>query len=374
MVNQIVSVDHVINFQYKVNMNPLSERLAVQQIPERLATILGLKAEKVQAQAQARSGARRALADLVVAAGAHRFAVECKSRANAADILAAIQQLRGCASAIGKKVIPLLVVPYMGEVGRRLCAEARVNWLDLSGNAHVEAPGLRVHIEGKPNQFTRPGRPSSVFAPKSARIARWLLIHPEERFSQQQLADATGLDKGLTSRVVRKLEEHRLVVRDEKGAVKVADFGAMLAAWRAAYDFSKHHIVRGHIPARSSDEIVRKLSEQFERAELAYGVTGLAGAWLLVQFAGFRLVVVYVEQMPSAVLQQALGFREESSGENVWLVLPNDIGVFHGAAELGGIRCVHPVQVYLDLKNHPERSAEAAEQIRRQFLSKGNHA
>ncbi len=369
-----MAVDHVVNSRYKVNMKSLSDRLAVQEIAQRLAAILGLKGEEVWARAPARSAGERAFADLVVTAAEDTFVVEYKSRANAADILAAIQQLRGCASAMGKKVIPLLVVPYMGEVGRRLCAEAGVSWLDLSGNAHVEAPGLRVHIEGKPNQFTRPGRPSSPFAPKSARIARWLLMHPEERFSQKQLADATGLDKGLTSRVVRKLEEQRLVVRDKKGAVKLADFGAMLEAWRAAYDFSKHQIMRGHIPARSSDEIVQKLSQEFARAKLACAVTGLAAAWLLVQFAGFRLVVVYVEQMPSAALLQAVGLREESSGENVWLVLPNDIGVFHGAAELGGIRCVHPVQVYLDLKNHPERSAEAAEQIRRKFFSKGNHA
>jgi hypothetical protein len=69
-----------------------------------------------------------------------------------------------------------------------------------------------------------------------------------------------------------------------------------------------------------------------------------------------------------------MGFHEEQKGENVWLVVPNDEGVFDGAAERDGIRCVHPVQVYMDLKNHPERSAEAAEQLRARFLRKDGHA
>jgi hypothetical protein len=86
------------------------------------------------------------------------------------------------------------------------------------------------------------------------------------------------------------------------------------------------------------------------------------------------MVVFYVAHLPSAEAQQAMGFREESRGENVWLVVPNDEGVFHGAVEREGIRCAHPVQVYLDLKDHPERSAEAAEQLRHKFSNKANHA
>ena len=48
--------------------------------------------------------------------------------------------------------------------------------------------------------------------------------------------------------------------------------------------------------------------------------------------------------------------------------MPNDEGVFQGAVEREGIPCVHPVQVYLDLKDHPERSAEAAEALRKKLL------
>ena len=67
--------------------------------------------------------------------------------------------------------IPLVAVPHMGEVGRRLCDEAGVAWLDLSGNAHIIAEGLRVVISGRPNRFQTEWKP--FFASKPGKCWRW---------------------------------------------------------------------------------------------------------------------------------------------------------------------------------------------------------
>ena len=117
-----------------------------------------------------------------------------------------------------------------------------------------------------------------------------------------------------------------------------------------------------------------KLSDVLKHGCEDYAVTGLAGAWLLNQFAGFRLVTFFVMDLPPDELLDEMGFRGERRGENVWLVVPNDEGVFHGATDREGIRCVHPVQVYLDLKGHPERSTEAAAELRKKWLSGERHA
>jgi hypothetical protein len=278
------------------------------------------------------------------------------------------------AARVRKDAIPVLVVPYMGEIGRRICGEAGVCWLDLSGNAHLVAPGLRAHVEGKPNKFKRPGRPRSVFAPKSSRIARWLLIHRQRSFTQRELAEATGMDEGFTSRIVRRLEEQEFVTRGERGAVRIRNYDAMLNAWREAYDFSRHTILRGHVAARSGEEILRRLPEQFRRWSLRHAATGLGAAWLWTHFAGFRLVVFYVAESLEEDLRREVGFHEEERGENVWLIVPNDMGVFHGSSRRGGVECVHPVQAYLDLKGHPERSEEAADHLRKELLAGNTNA
>ena len=344
------------------------------EVPKRLAELLAvpLHAVKVHLFPAADRGSV-AEVDLLVEAGGFRFVVEWKASGEAAVVAMAARIAKTFAQGFKRKSIPLVAVPFMGEVGRRLCEEAGVGWLDLSGNAHLVAPGLRVSVEGKPNQFIRSGRPRSVFAPKSARIARWLLVEPDRAFSQRELAKVSGLDEGFTSRIVRQLEEQQLVSRNSGGAVKVAKFDALLDAWREVYDFSKHHIVRGHVAARSSDEVLRRVSAQLKRGKMEHAATGLAGAWLCSGFAGFRLVAVYVANLPSQKACEAMGFHETETGENIWLVQPNDAGVFHGSSEREGIACAHPIQIYLDLKHHPERSAEAAEELRKKLL-KPSHA
>ena len=102
---------------------------------------------------------------------------------------------------------------------------------------------------------------------------------------------------------------------------------------------------------------------------MEHAATGLSAAWQLTRFAGFRTATFFVQAEPSARLKSELGFREETRGANLWLVVPNDAGVFQGADERDGVRCVHPVQVYLDLKEHPERAIDAAKRIRAEFLN-----
>jgi hypothetical protein len=256
----------------------------------------------------------------------------------------------------------------MGEVGRNLCNENDVSWVDLSGNADISAPNLRILIEGRPNQFKSPGRPANLFAPKSARVARWLLINSDKAISQRELALKTNMDEGYTSRIISRLEEERLVGRKKDGTVQVLDPDLLLDSWREVYDFNKHQILKGHIAERSSSEVLKKLSDLLEKDKMSHAATGLCAAWLFNEYATFRIVTFYIKSPPSSDLLKKLGFREESSGSNVWLVVPKDEGVFHGTNKVEGIRCVHPVQVYLDLFSHPERAKEAAENIRHEIL------
>ncbi len=342
-----------------------AEQKVMQQIAERLAQLVNVDQDEVRLV----SDHRAPDADSVVQAGPFTFLVEWKGSGTAGPVAAAIERVRGYAKYIDEDVVPLVAVPFMGEAGRERCAEAKVAWMDLSGNARIFAPGLRILVEGKPNKYKRRGRPSTVFAPKSSRIARWLLMHPSQPLTQREIARATDTDEGYTSKVVGKLEDDGLIVRDDNGAIKARDPDLLLDAWREAYDFSKHHLIRGHVAARTGDALLRQLADALEKASVSYAATGLAAAWLLDRFAGFRTLTLYLTQEPSPELLAGLSFREDARGANVWLVVPNDEGVFHGVTIQGGVCCVHPVQAYLDLHAHPERAEEAAQKLRAEHLS-----
>ena len=295
------------------------------------------------------------------------FAGLLRSRGDTASVSTALQVFQNVD--LPQHTHFLLVVPYMGDVGARLCHEAGASWIDLSGNAHIETDSLFVHVEGKSNEFKRPGRPSNAFAPKSSRISRFLLQHPDEYFTQRELAEATDLGDGYTSKIVRRLEEMELIARKGSRKIGVADPALLLDAWWETYDFSKHQIIRGTVAARHSRELLERLIEPLRDLEGNIAATGLAAAWMMTRFASFRITTFYLEHSPPEDWKRSIGLREDPKGANLWLVVPSDYGVFHGSTQIEGVPCVHPVQAYLDLKGHPERSEEAANSIRHELLT-----
>lgn len=195
-------------------------------------------------------------------------------------------------------------------------------------------------------------------------------MNPGETILQRSLASFVGLDEGHVSRVVGKLIEMGLVQRGAQG-IKVTDADRLLDVWRDDYRFQRHTILRGHITASPGRRVDRAVAETMSEIDRQYAITGLSAAWRLTRWAGYRLTTIYLDAFPTPALLDRIGFREESRGANTWLVLPNDTGVFDGSSTVDGVQCVHPVQVYLDLKDHPERSSEAAEELRSRLLSRG---
>ncbi|MEN9797374.1 MAG: hypothetical protein RL653_1070 [Pseudomonadota bacterium] len=336
----------------------------VRDVPRILAGLVDVPASDVEVD---HGGAPDA--DLVVRACGHLFVIGVLAATSPGAVVTHADRVVAAARKLRRKVTPLLVAPYMTEAGRRAAERAQVAWFDLSGNAHIVAPGLRILVEGRPNRFPRVGRPASVFAPKSARLVRWMLMHPEQATSQRELSRATGMDEGMVSRLAARLEAESYVAREASGGLRVKDPALLLDAWQAEYRFERHTIIQGSVAARSGDALTHFVGDSLESAHVEHAATGLSAAWQLSRFAAFRIVTFFVGEPLSDDLRVRLGFREDPRGANLWLVVPNDAGVFQGAADHGGVRCVHPVQAYVDLKSHPERAAEAAERLRGGLLA-----
>jgi hypothetical protein len=337
----------------------ITEADILEQLPGLLADLAKLPVKKVK---------RGRATDLLLRLGPHLVAVEAKATSRAGAVAHAAQQVRAAAEGAKVRAIPLVAVPFMGDIGRRTCEEHKVSFVDLSGNADINGPGLRIRVDGKPNLFVQRGRPSSVFAPKSSRLARILLQDAGRWWRQAELAKAAQLGAGYVSRICNRLQEDRFIERDPVGNVRPRDPNFLLEAWQAQYDFPRHDIRQGHVAARSGEELTRQVVEACKELGFSYALTGLAAAWLLAPFAGYRAVTVYLHKLATEKLLQRLKWHDEKRGANLWLVRPNDEGVFHGAAPARGMICVSPVQVYLDLHGMPERAEEAAEQLRKERL------
>ena len=354
------------SFDIYSSMKQTIENIAYIELPGILAGFLEGTEEEVSMTSLTGKNKKP---DFVAKACGYEFLIECKRDAGRAALNMARQQILEFATDYSGKAIPLITVPFMGDSGKNYCESYKLSWVDLSGNAHIKAPGLLIHVEGKPNLYKKTGRPENVFSPKSARIVRQLLIAPEKSYKQRELSQTADLGEGYTSKIVRKLNKLGFIKRDNNGYIKPKDPRQFLDAWFEVYDFSKHQIIKGHIATRSGEDTLKKISAVLRDNQKDFAVTGLAAAWLINQFAKFRLTTFYLSEPPGKDLLESLGFRSDDRGANTWLVVPNDNGVFQGSSNQNGINCVHPVQVYLDLKEQPERSKEASEILMKERLN-----
>lgn len=261
---------------------------------------------------------------------------------------------------------PLVVVPFMGGPGRAWCRDRGLSWIDLSGNAHVE-DGVHLHIEGRPNRFPKRGRPGTVFATSGSRLVRALLMEPNRNWQQVELVERAELSPGYVSKVMRRLQSAAHVVKQGR-LWSLRDPARLLEAWGTQYDFGKHDILQGHRVSNDSSEAARGIHETLSASGVTHAATGLTGAWLRTGFASHRLTTFFLDRTPTTELLDELEVRETDRGPNVWLVVPKDPVVFSGVSEAGGIPCVHPIQLYLDLGAHPERAPEARERVREECL------
>ena len=342
------------------------KREALYRLPALLAALLGISVTEVRPLPTEKKGLGAALE-----AGERVWFVEVTSSSSPRTVAAAAEQLHRHVAAAQLSALGVLVVPYMTKAGARTATGLELNWIDLAGNGHIRDQGLHVRVEGLPNLLPARGRPSTPFAPKSARVSRLMLLDPWRWWRQKSLASETGLDDGHVSRVVRRLDDDLLL--DRQGPeFRPRDPYALLDAWADDYRFDRHDVVSGHITG-SGMEVADSLHRQLVDSNIDHAFTGLPAAWALGQHARFRLVSVYVAGDPR-VAAGALGLRRGERGANVQVIGPDDEGVFAGARDVHGRTCVSPPQVYLDLLHLPERAKEAAEQLRSDKLLWETHA
>jgi hypothetical protein len=336
-------------------------REAVERLPELLEE--WFRGEDFELQAGNRL-APSSEVDLAVRCGPHTLLLEIKSTDQVASLAAAGARLRR--QVTDRDAIPVVLVPYMGPRGRAWARDAGISWADLSGNADIHARGLHVHVDGHPNRYATAGRPSHAFSARYARVSRVLLVDTERWWRQTELAAEAGLPQGTVSKVVHRLSEDDLLVRDGSGAVRARAPNLLLESWVQHHRFTDHVIRRYHAVGRSGPDVLQRLAERLGALDLTWAATGLAAAWQYTAHADFRLTTLYVDRLPTQL--EAPDLRPVDRGENVWLVAPRDDGVFYGK-RAQGCWCVHPVQVYLDLLGHPERANDAAADLRAKLLT-----
>jgi len=269
----------------------------------------------------------------------------------------------------GKRGYPVIIAPYISELGREVCKKIGVGFLDLSGNAYLDFDSFYMEIEGKPNRFKYPSEPTGLFNPKAERILRFYLLRDsrekESVNSYRGIAKEVGVSLGQLSKVNKKLDEFGLWLEEAKG-LKIIDKTKLLDLWRENYRLQRNRVLSFYSIMRVP-QIEKRLAEFCKTKNIQYALTLFSGANRLAPFTRYSVATSYfsgdVEQ-----LKGELELKEVPSGANLQIVVPYDEGVYYKAQEVDSVRVANPIQIYLDLYNYAGRGREQAEFLREKII------
>jgi hypothetical protein len=256
----------------------------------------------------------------------------------------------------------IFAAPYISPAAAKICLEAGVGFLDLSGNCHLAFGGVYIHVEGKPNQYKPKREHGSLFSTKASRVLRPLLYGPLRAWKVVDLEREAGVSLGTVSSVRGELLKQAWAEDTEHG-LRITKPDAVLDAWGKEDHWSKRTTVREYsLLMQDQDEIAEKLHRLVESQTHAF--TQWYGALLRRPYTVNQITTLYVSAFPEEhfIEGELLGRRVDSGG-SLRLVVPKDDGVFLGRQSVNSIPVVSDLQLYLDLINAGMRGDEAAKEL-----------
>ena len=258
---------------------------------------------------------------------------------------------------------PLLITAKLTENMLNLCREHRVNCLDLNGLVWIRHEGVFIERAARAKSAFKPAQPApDVFSPKSSRFIRAVLAQKNRAWSQAELIAATQLSSGLVSRLTRYLENEGFLKREDR-IIRVVRPLELLDAWAAQDRWAKRVTLRQYTLLTTNLEA---LAESLVRAAAAKPIafTQWFAANQRFPYTPAPVLSAYVSTFPDESLLTTLKARPVNEGGRLWLIVPNDPGVFQHTRVVRDLPLVCDPQIYLDLLPVGLRGPDQAQALR----------
>ena len=189
---------------------------------------------------------------------------------------------------------------------------------------------------------------AGVFSPKSCRIVSYLLLHAKTAVNQKQIVEATGVSKGLASKVVSELVQKGLVKRPYRTRFSLEYPEKLLLDW----------IGRRDIGAKKAffakDASILK--------KVGHAHTIFSGALLDAGYLESGITTAYVPSDFRPAEGMAEG-RLDSLKTKTALIPAEDEFVFYGKKRVGTEVVVNPFLLYVDLASFGGMALTALERV-----------
>jgi hypothetical protein len=313
-------------------------------------------------------------------AGPLRYLVEEKRHLRHQDVGVVVEQLnrrRADLPADHADDRLLLLAPHVRPQQAAVLERAEIDYLDLAGNAHLQAPGLFVHVEGRQppkKPMPPPGRPQKGWI----KTVMAILIRPElTNAPYRALADQADVALGTLAGCMNDLTARGLLL-DRKGGRRVADRQALVALWVQAYIEGlrpKLKERRLQVRAEAKQEIWTRLETVLRERAQPWALTGADAAERRTHFFRAQETEIYapIRALEDRDTQKALVAQPAARGGNLLIIEPPGPLAIPDAAD-GGLPVAPDLLAYAELRHRGTGQAvEAAELLLPKVLDDATH-
>lgn len=319
----------------------------------------------IQAEAQPRGYAGRPDFVLHFAGRREPVLIEVKRTANAATA----RQLIATAGARPKRPLILIAGETTAEA-RDILDEHGIGVIDGLGNAHVELPGLLLHIQGdRPRRQTQP---ATKLRGKAGVVAQALLLEHERPWQIDELAQRANVSVGLAHRIMKRLQDEGVAVAEGVGPQRVRRIpnpAALLDLWTEEME-EKPRRTFAHLLAQTPRALVEELGTNLARAGFDHALTGAAAAMRLAPFVtAVPVAEVWVNATtaPDALCDGAHA-DPVTEGHNVVFLQAKDDAPLAFREKMDNQWLANRFRIYADLRRDPRRGREQADNFRREVI------
>jgi hypothetical protein len=271
----------------------------------------------------------------------------------------------------------LLLAPHVRPQQAAVLERAEIDYLDLAGNAHLQAPGLFVHVEGRrpPKEpMPAPGRPQKGWI----KTVMAILIRPElTNAPYRTLADQADVALGTLAGCMNDLTVRGLLL-DGKGGRRVADRQALVALWVQAYIEGlrpKLKERRLQVRAEGKQEIWTRVETVMRERAQRWALTGADAAERRTHFFRAEETEIYapIRTLEDRDIQKALVAQPAVRGGNLLVIEPPGPLAIPDAA-ITGVPVAPDLLAYAELRYRgTEQALEAGEMLLPQILDDAAH-
>lgn len=333
--------------------------------PETLRILRALPGVTVEAD---RAPDKRADAVLYAAGTTTPLLLEVKRRVNAATARMIVERSHG-----PRDDLPVLVVAAETTAeAREILRAAGVGVVDGDGNAHVELPGVVVHVEGRRTGDAKRGATPVRLSGKAGLVAQALLLDRERAWKVTDLAETAHTSVGLAHRVLERLEVEGVVRAEGTGPGRtrhVDNPAALLDLWAEEQRYRPLR-TRAFLLAQTTRQVIDVLDAGLEKAGIEHALTGAAGASLLAPFVTAVPVVevwVAATEAPERLCDVA-GAEAVDDGHNVLFLQADGDDPMLFRERVEGRWVANPFRLYVDLLHAPKRGREQAQHLRSEVI------